>query len=39
MDYLDFEIEIGQGEGRDYPVAVIDSPAGEARGTMRFPYD
>ena len=37
--YLDFEIEIGEGRGRDYPVAVLCSPAGEARATMRFPYD
>ena len=39
MDYLDFEIEIGHGQGREYPVAVIRSPAGEARETMRFPFD
>jgi hypothetical protein len=39
MDYLDFEIEIGQGQGREYPVSVIHSPAGEARETMRFPFD
>ena len=39
LTYLDFELEIGPGEGRDYPVAVVDSPAGEAQGTMRFPYD
>ena len=39
MDYLDFELEIGPGSGRDYPVAVVRSPAGEARGTLRFPFD
>jgi outer membrane protein assembly factor BamD (BamD/ComL family) len=39
MKYLDFELEIGIGEGRYYPVAVIESPAGEARETMRFPFD
>ncbi len=39
IDYLDFEIEIGKGSDRDYQVAVIHSPAGEARGTMRFPYE
>jgi formylglycine-generating enzyme required for sulfatase activity len=39
LTYLDFELEIGEGEGRDYPVAVIRSPAGEAHVTMRFPYD
>ena len=36
--YLDFELEIGQGKGREYPVAVIHSPAGEARETMHFPF-
>lgn len=35
--YLDFELEIGDGLGRDYPVAVLRSPAGEAQPTMRFP--
>jgi len=38
MDYLDFELEIGPGSGREYPIAVIRSPAGEARETMRFPF-
>lgn len=37
--YLDFELEVGPGEGRRYPIAVIHSPAGEARSTMDFPYD
>ena len=39
MEYFDFELEIGPGLGREYPVAVIRSPAGEARETMTFPYD
>jgi len=39
VTYLDFELEIGPGRGREYPVAVIDSPAGEAQATMRFPFD
>jgi len=39
FDYLDFELEIGPGSGREYPVAVVRSPAGEARETMRFPFD
>jgi len=39
LAYLDFELEIGAGSGREYPVAVIRSPAGEARETMRFPFD
>jgi outer membrane protein assembly factor BamD (BamD/ComL family) len=38
-DYLDFELEIGPGSGREYPVAILDSPAGEARETMHFPFD
>lgn len=37
--YLDFELEVGIGTGREYPVAVLDSPAGEARTTMHFPLD
>ncbi len=39
MNYLDFVLEIGAGRGRDYPLAVLQSPAGEARGAMRFPFD
>jgi hypothetical protein len=39
LEYLDFELEISPGRGREYPVAVVRSPAGEARGTMHFPYD
>jgi Tol biopolymer transport system component len=40
LDYLDFEIEIGPSPGgQTYPVAVLRSPAGEARDTMRFPFD
>src|SRR5436853_5044195 len=39
MDYLDFELEIGVGSGREYPVAVLRSAGGEARETMRFPFD
>jgi tetratricopeptide (TPR) repeat protein len=38
MQYLDFDLEIGPGAGRDYPV-VVRSAAGEARLTMRFPFD
>lgn len=36
MDYLDFDLEIGPGNGPDYSVTVIESPTGEARETMRF---
>lgn len=39
MDYLDFELEIGERLGFEYPVQVMHSPAGEARGIMRFPFD
>ena len=39
MEYLDFELEIGPGQGRDYPVAVVRSPAGKARETLHFPFD
>jgi len=39
LEYLDFELEISPGSGREYPVGVIRSPAGEARATMRFPFD
>ncbi|MHB8575567.1 MAG: CHAT domain-containing protein [Dehalococcoidia bacterium] len=38
-EYLDLELEIGEGRGRQYPVAVVRSPAGEARDTMHFPFD
>src|SRR5512136_2292318 len=38
LDYIDFELDIGPGSGREYPVAVIHSPAGEARETMSFPF-
>ncbi len=38
-EYHDFELDIGIGQGRDYPVAVRRSPAGEARAQMRFPFD
>ena len=37
--YLDFELEIGPGQGREYPVTVLRSPSGEAHGTLHFPYD
>src|ERR1051326_5003889 len=39
MQYLDFDLEIGPGSGQTYPVAVIRSPAGEAHGTLHFPFD
>jgi len=39
LNYFDFELEIGAGSGREYPVRVINSPAGQARETMHFPFD
>jgi hypothetical protein len=38
-NYLDFELKIAAGKGREYPVSVINSPAGQASETMRFPFD
>lgn len=34
----DFELEIDAGDGASYPVAVLHSPAGAARGVMAFPF-
>jgi WD40 repeat protein len=42
MQYVDFDLEIGprtDTQGQEYPVAVVRSPAGEARAVMRFPFD
>jgi len=36
-EYFDFELEIGEGGPRKYPVSVR-SPAGEAHEEMRFPF-
>ncbi|MEZ4767925.1 MAG: CHAT domain-containing protein [Caldilineales bacterium] len=41
MDTLrlrDFDLEIGPGDGASYPVAVLNSPSGQARATMAFPF-
>ncbi len=38
MQYLNFDVEIGLGNGREYSVA-IRSQAGDTRVTMRFPFD
>lgn len=38
MNYFDFDLEISPGDEGDYTVSVIDSPAGEARETVRFPF-
>lgn len=34
----DFELEIDVGNSNAYPIAVLRSPAGAARGIMRFPF-
>lgn len=39
MVYLDFELAVGQGQGLEYPVRVLNSPAGEIQALMRFPFD
>src|SRR5579863_4551061 len=40
MEYLDFEIEVGEGTNNTYPVSIVHSTsAGEAHATMRFPFD
>ena len=38
MDYLGFELDIDAGTGREYLVRVINSPAGQARERMYFPF-
>jgi hypothetical protein len=39
VDYLDFEVEVSPAAAGEYSVRVLRSPAGEASGTMRFPFD
>lgn len=39
MQYLDFEVAIDGGEDGEYDVVVLRSPAGEARGKARLPFD
>src|SRR5215470_8281332 len=39
MDYLDFELRIGVGSGREYPIMVVNAPSGQAHQTMHFPFD
>ncbi len=38
MEYLDFDLEIGPGDGRSYPVTARTA-FGETRLAMRFPFD
>ena len=39
MEYLDFDIAVEAGKRGTYEVSVVQSPAGEAHGEMKFPYD
>lgn len=36
--YLDFELDIDDGRGREYPVAALCSPPGKAHRTIRFSF-
>lgn len=38
MQYLDVDVDVDPGTGRDYPVSAR-SPAGQAHATMHFPFD
>lgn len=38
LAYMDFELDIAPGEGRIYQVAVLDSPEGQVRAEMHFPF-
>src|SRR5712691_2417797 len=37
INYINFDLEIGPGSSRRYPV-VVHSPVGEARATLHFPF-
>lgn len=37
--YLDFEIQVDRASAEGYPVSILRSPAGEARGTMRLSFE
>lgn len=36
-DYLDFELELGRASNGSWPLAVVQSPAGQGRGTLTLP--
>jgi uncharacterized protein YraI len=38
IEFADFELRIGRGRRKKYPVWVIRSPAGEASGTFTMPF-
>jgi WD40 repeat protein len=39
MNYLDFDLRIDPGNGEEYPVALLNSPAGIANASMHFPFN
>jgi len=39
IEYEDFSLKIGTKRGEVYPISVLDSPAGQGRGTFRLPFD
>jgi len=39
VEYLDFDLEVTAADGGAFTVRVLRSPAGEATGTMRLPFD
>ncbi|MFQ5858639.1 MAG: CHAT domain-containing protein [Anaerolineae bacterium] len=38
VQFEDFELRIGRGQGESYPTWVVRSPAGEANGTFSLPF-
>jgi hypothetical protein len=38
IEFTNFELRIGRGQGNRYPVVVAKSPAGEASGTFVMPF-
>ena len=39
LEYLDFDLEIGESNGEDYSLSVLRSPVGEAQAVFHFPFD
>ena len=37
--HLEFEIQVGPGEGKTYPLLVVHAPAGEAHATLTLPFE
>ncbi len=38
VDYLNFDLDIGQGSGRKYPMTARSPTGGEVHAEMRFPF-